>query len=177
MNIRGHLRVGRRVATVMASLALALVGLPASAHATVTTVPAYGSITISDPGTGPRASWTYDGSFDCNFSTTGPGGAASTATVTCTISQNVEGVVAFNCPLMILSRSTLTAVGARASCDSTLDMGIGTSGTAFANLGRLDFSIICEAYDVGVLVPPYSVTCDEPGLPGGALSLTSTVTG
>jgi hypothetical protein len=31
--------------------------------------------------------------------------------------------------------------------------------------------------DVGVLVPPYSVTCNEPGPPTGISSLTSTMTG
>lgn len=67
---------------------------------------------------------------------------------------------------MILTRTTLTVVGARARCGSTLDMGVGTSGAATANLGHVDVGITCEAYvDFGVLVAPYSVTCNEPGLP------------
>lgn len=171
------LRIGRPIAMVMTSLAVTLVGLPASASATVTTVPAYGIITISDPGTGPRATWTYDGAFDCSFSTSGPGGAPSSATVTCTPSQTVEGTVAFNCPGMILSRTTATVVGARASCESTLDLGIGTSAAAEANLGPVDFAIVCEAYNVSVLVPPYSVECNEPALPTTVSSLIPVPTG
>jgi hypothetical protein len=170
-------RVHHRIAIVTATLALTLVGLPATARADVTTLPAYGLITISDPGTGPRATWTYDGSFDCTFSTSGPGGAPSSAIVTCTPSQSLRGTIAFNCPGMILSRATATVVGARASCDSTLDIGIGTSAVADANLGPVDFAIICEAYNVGVLVPPYSVTCNEPAVPTGVSSLIPVPTG
>ena len=168
-------KFGRLIAAVATALTVTFVGMPATSAAE-TSVPAYGMITISDPGTGVRATWTYDGLFDCTFSTNGPAGAASTATVTCTPSQNA-GETQFSCPLMIVQRTTPTVVGARASCESTLDMGVGTSGAASANLGPVDFAIVCEAYNFGVLVPPYSVSCDEPGLPSVTSSLTSEVTG
>jgi hypothetical protein len=78
---------------------------------------------------------------------------------------------------MIVSRTTASVVGARASCASTLDMGVGSSGSAAANLGLVDFAIVCEAYSFAVLVPPYTVSCNEPGLPNALAALTSTVTG
>jgi hypothetical protein len=159
MNSRASL--GRRVCAAAAVIAVTSVGLPgASAE---TDVPAYGSITISDAGLGPRASWTYDGVLDCGTQEQGPGGVPQVIRVTCYATQSP---VSMNCPLMIVSRVTLTVVGARATCGSTLDMGVGTTGAASANLGHVSVAVVCEAYmDVGVLVPPYSVTCDEPGLP------------
>jgi hypothetical protein len=138
-------------------------------------IPAYGSITISDEGFGPRATWTYDGLLFCDFSSNGPGGVASIATVFCYAEQSG---VSLNCPQMIVTRTTLTVVGARAGCGGTLDMGVGTSGAAAANLGHVDVGITCEAYvNYGVLVAPYSVTCNEPGLPtlGTSLPLNAAV--
>ncbi len=160
-------------AAASAVIAVTFVGLP-GAHAT-SDVPAYGSITITDEGFGPRATWTYDGILSCSFSSNGPAGVASSAKVTCDVG---EGSLSLNCPLMIVSRTTLTVVGARATCGSTLDMGVGTSGAASANLGHVYPSLVCEAYvDYGVLVAPYSVTCNEPGLPtiGASLPMSSAV--
>lgn len=176
MKLARHTMV-RRLAPLVAALAIGITGLPATAGSVAdTVVPAYGIITISDPGTGPRATWTYDGLFDCSLSITGPAGAASSATVTCTLSQNA-GSTRFDCPLMIVSRQTPSVVGARASCESTLDMGVGTAGAASANLGFVNYAIVCEAYSFGVLVPPYTVSCDEPGLPDALSSLIPKVTG
>jgi len=56
-------------------------------------------------------------------------------------------------------------------------MGVGTSGGASANLGFVNYAIVCEAYSFGVLVPPYTVSCDEPGLPDALSSLIPKVTG
>jgi hypothetical protein len=177
---RNLVRTGRRVAAVLAAVVLPFAGITpavsaaAAAGAGATTVvPAYGVITITDDGLGPRATWTYDGVLDCTFTTQGPGGVPAQATVVCSRGQEIS-VAELNCPLMIVSRTTATVVGARASCDRTLDMGVGTSGAASANLGNVTYSIVCEAYvDAGVLVPPYTVTCNEPGLPTLTSPLTS----
>lgn len=159
-----RIRLGRRIATTAAVFAVSFVGMPGgTARADV---PAYGSITISDAGLGPRWTWTYDGLLSCDSQVQGPGGVPQVITVTCYAGQSS---VSLNCPLMIVSRTTLTVVGARATCGSTLDMGVGTSGAASANLGHVSVAIVCAAYvNYGVLVPPYSVTCNEPGLPTGA---------
>ncbi|HVF04410.1 MAG TPA: hypothetical protein VNA20_06195 [Frankiaceae bacterium] len=155
-----RIRIRRRVAAAAAVVAVTCVGMPG---ASAQDVPAYGTITIIDQGFGPRATWTYDGVLSCYFSTNGPAGVASIARVFCNAMQSP---VSLNCPLMIVTRTTLTVVGARARCGSTLDMGVGTSGAASANLGHVDVGITCEAYVVyGVLVAPYSVTCNEPGPP------------
>jgi hypothetical protein len=131
-------------------------------------VPAYGTITITDPGTGPRATWTYDGLLDCGWDVSGTGGVPQTIRVFCTVPQ--EGGLSLSCPLMVVSRVTLSVVGARAACGSTVDMGVGTSATTTANLGHVYRQIECAAYvDYGVLVPPYTVTCTEPGLPSASL--------
>jgi hypothetical protein len=160
------MRTARRVvAVITALLATTSGGLPAAHASGMADVPAYGSITITDPGTGPRESWTYDGVLDCTTYTRGPSGAPQSIKVTCNVSQGV--ISDLDCPLMVVSRWTQSVVGARATCATTLDMGVGTSGMAEANLGHVYDAITCEAYvNVGVLVPPYSVTCDEPGLPG-----------
>jgi hypothetical protein len=153
-----------RSGVAVAILATTFVGMPAATAQT--DVPAYGSITISDQGLGPRTTWTYDDLLDCGSTSDGPRGVPQIITVTCYADQSP---LSFSCPLMIVTRTTSTVVGARATCGSTLDMGVGTSGVALANLGHVSFAIICEAYvDVGVLVPPYSVTCNEPGLPTGS---------
>lgn len=163
----------RTVRTGLVILALSLGGVP-SATAQAAEIPAYGSITISDEGFGARAKWTYDGiNIGCESTTNGPGGVPQIVTVRCRPAEG--GGLTFACPRMVVTRTTGTVVGARASCDSTLDMGIGTSGTATADLGPLRFFLTCEAYmDSGVLVPPYSVTCAEPGLPTLDASLAST---
>lgn len=153
----------KRLLALGVALLTAIVVTPAPASATTTDVPAYGLIMISDTGSGPRALWTYDGLLSCTFTVTGPGGVPADAIVRCDASQSP---VSLGCPRMVVSRATATEVGARATCATTLDMGVGTSGEASANLGHVYDDITCEAYvDIGVLVPPYSVTCDEPGLP------------
>ncbi|MDQ1699712.1 MAG: hypothetical protein QOG34_1575 [Frankiaceae bacterium] len=153
----------RLLAGVLALLAVTVVAPPA-AHATDTAVPAYGSITISDVGTGPRATWTYDGVLDCVSSWTGPTGVPQSVKVECFLGQTVPA--ALGCPEMIVMRTTATVVGARATCSRTLDLGVGTTAATSADLGDVEYEIACEAYvDYGVLVPPYTVTCDEPGLP------------
>ena len=164
--------LARRVAAAAAVTAVTFVGMPG---ASAQDVPAYGIITISDQGLGPRTTWTYDGLLDCRSETVGPGGLPQIVTVTCYASQSE--VVGLNCPLMIVTRVTASVVGARARCGSTLDMGIGTTGAATANLGHVSVAIVCEAYmDFGVLVPPYTVTCNEPGLPAVSSSLVSRAT-
>lgn len=163
----------RTVRAVLAVLALSLAGVPtATAHAAE--IPAYGSITISDEGFGLRTTWTYDGvNIGCSSRSSGPGGVPQIVTVECRPAEG--GGLTFACPRMVVTRTTTTVVGARASCDTTLDMGVGTSGTASANLGVLRVLLICEAYmDTGVLVAPYTVTCAEPGLPTLDASLAST---
>jgi hypothetical protein len=140
------------------------VGLPPASGETK--VPAYGVITISDEGFGPHVTWSYESGvdLDCTSSWTGPNGVPQVVTVRCAVAQTTGPI--FDCPLMIVSRTTDSVVGARASCDDTLEMGVGTTGTSSANLGPITDALTCAAYvDAGVLVPPYSVTCDEPGLP------------
>ncbi len=169
MTKNSRIRFGRRVAAAAAVIAVTCVGMPGASAAQ--DIPAYGSITITDAGLGPRATWTYDGLLSCSSATQGPGGVPQIVTVSCYAGQSA---VSLNCPLMIVSRTTLTVVGARATCGTTLDMGVGTSGAASGNLGHVSFAIVCEAYvDFGVLVPPYSVTCNEPGLPTLGTSLPS----
>jgi len=154
----------RTIRAGLAALALALGGVP-GASAQAADVPANGVITITNQGFGLTATWTYDGAtIDCEMTTDGPGGVPQIASVKC---KPVQGnVLTYSCPLMVVTRTTATVVGARARCEHTLDMGIGTSGAATANLGRLQTSLFCEAYvDSGVLVPPFTVTCSDPGLP------------
>lgn len=149
--------------TTVAAVALCA-ALPGAATASQTTrVPAYGGITITDNGFGPRATWTYDGVLSCDWKVSGLGGIAQRVTVECLA---VQSALDLYCPRMVVTRMTATVVGAKASCASTLDMGVGTSGTASAHLGDVRYAITCVAYmDVGVLVPPYVVTCADPGLP------------
>jgi len=135
----------------------------ASSRAPVPPLPAYGGIVIRDTGTGPQAAWSYGGVFSCQFSTTGSPGALTDAKVTCTLNNPPSS---WYCPAMVIYRSTTTTVGARASCDQTLDLGVGGNGWGAANLGNLTSTITCEAYvNSGALTPPYFVWCTEPGLP------------
>ena len=155
------------LAVVTVLLAMPLGGVPAAHAASEADVPAYGSITISNTGNGVQTTWTYDGVLNCRAESTGPSGVPASVKVTCEVGQGLVSNLA--CPLMVVSRMTDSVVGARASCATTLDMGVGTSGMAEANLGHVYDAIICEAYvNAGVLVPPYSVTCSEPGLPGSS---------
>lgn len=139
----------------------------AGSRAPVPTLAAYGSILISDTGTGPQAAWSYGGVFSCQFSTSGPPGAVTDAKVTCTLQSSPPS---WYCPAMVVFRTTASVVGARASCDQTLDLGVGGTGWAIAALGDVVSTITCEAYVTsGALTPPYSVWCDEPGWPTKSL--------
>ena len=142
-----------------------LSALAPAAHAV--DVPAYGVITITDAGTGPHVSWTYDGVLDCRSGVQGPGGVPQVIKVSCYAGQSVA---TFNCPNMILTTTTNGGgvAGGRATCGTTFDTGVVANSTATrsGNLGHVYYTIECTAYvDAGVLVPPYTVTCDEPGLP------------
>jgi hypothetical protein len=166
-----------RLAAVLAAVIVTVGVAPAPAGAQ-TELSAEGTITISDAGFGPHTTWTYTDGVDltCRSSWTGPNGVPQDIKVTCTPGQTLGQV--FNCPLMAVSRATASFVGARASCTDTLEMGVGTTGFASADLGPLGAALTCEAYvQVGVLLPPYSVTCAEPGLPTVGSSLGSTVAG
>lgn len=169
-------RVGRLVAVIAA--ALVVVSGPSATAGGDPEFPAEGSITIADAGLGPHATWSYTDGVDlnCNLSWSGPTGVPQDIKVTCTPSQTAGRV--FTCPEMIVQRATESFVGARASCTRTLEMGVGSSAFAAADLGPVGDALVCEAYvDVGVLPPPYSVTCSEPALPTVGPSLTSTATG
>jgi hypothetical protein len=158
----------RRVRLAGAAFAVAAVtcvGVPGAAARA--DVPAYGTVTISDAGLGLRTTWSYEVAVTCRTEIRGPGGVPQAVRVRC---KPDEGAPSLSCPLMMVTRTTLTVVGARSSCHTTVDMGVGTSGTTSANLGHVDVEIVCEAYvDNGVLVPPYTVTCAEPGLPDVAV--------
>lgn len=139
------------------------------AHAT--DVPAYGSITITNQGTGVAAEWTYDPQlWDCGTDIVGPFNAPTSVIVTC-VAKTQESPVDFTCPLMVLTVHTqglAARAGGRAKCTGTLDTGV-ISGINSAqrngNLGRAA-AVTCTAYTNSVaLIPPYTVTCAEPGLP------------
>jgi len=160
------MRTAKRVIAVVAALMATTAGGVPAAHASGTAdVPAYGSITISNTGDGVQTAWTYDGLLYCRSESSGPAGTPQSVKVICDVSQGV--ISNLDCPLMVVSRWTQSVVGARATCATTLDMGVGTTGMAEDDLGHVYDAITCEAYvDVGVLIPPYTVTCSEPGLPG-----------
>ena len=155
----------RRIIAVCA-MALAL-ATTTPAHAV--DVPAYGLITISNSGTGFVVAATYDDSVSWSCETTVQGQfTAPTAIIeTCFAYQGTS----FTCPLMVLTVHTgapVSRAGGRASCTSQLDTGIisgANSAQRTGDLGRA-LKIVCTAYGGSVpLVPPYTVTCDEPGLP------------
>jgi hypothetical protein len=151
--------------------AAALLGGAAPGAVAKADVPAYGTITIADAGLGPRATWTYDGVLDCRFTTAGPAGVVSRATVTC---WTTELTPSLNCSLMVLQRSGIGVAGGRATCDTTIDTGVTTNNVVTTgDLGHVYVAIICVAYvNNGVLVPPYSVSCTEPGLPAAPTGFT-----
>ncbi|HEU0131029.1 MAG TPA: hypothetical protein VFQ85_08570 [Mycobacteriales bacterium] len=153
--------------------AVALVATAGAAPAQAQDVPAWGSITITDNGIrGIVATNTYEDAdrlvWDCETTThSGVGGAVDRVTVTCL--PNPQAAT-FACPEMVLSVATRGGTaGGQASCNAarTLDSGV-MSGFAVsqplaADLGRVT-AITCVAYvNYGALVPPYSVTCAEPG--------------
>ena len=156
----------RRIPLVQAAVAVVAVAAPGAVAEP--DVPEYGTITITDQGFGPRATWTYDGVFDCDLTTDGPGGVAAVVRVECLVRGEGGTGLGFTCPLMVVTRTSVGRAGGAASCERGLDTGVGTgTATASADLGRVTDGIVCTAYvDIGVLVPPYTVTCVEPGLPG-----------
>lgn len=156
------------------TLCAALLVIAPATPATAADIPAYGVITIADHGLGAVPTWTYDPAlWTCSTTIDGAYLAPSAITVTC--DSNLE-VSPFGCPLMVLTVETYlptSHAGGRASCTRTLDTGM-VSGTNTArvtgNLGRANV-IVCRAYGRGYpLLPPYSVTCAEPGLPAPALT-------
>lgn len=128
-----------------------------------TPVPARGSITVADSGSGPTIAAGYDPGWACALSTAGS--PATSATGTCTPGPGVF----WGCPAMTVSTTTAAtgAAGGRATCDGTwaVDTGV-VSGTDTASLHGAAGNVVaieCTAYagPSGVLVPPYSVTCTE----------------
>ena len=148
-----------------ASLTSALLVSAAPAHAV--DVPAYGTITITNDGLGAVPTWTYDPAlWSCRTEFTGVYVAPTVVTVTCVAYQSS----AFVCPLMVLTTSTRGGrAGGSASCTTSIDTGMVRgfdSRTVSGNLGRA-YRVRCQAYgdEAGGLIPPYTVTCAEPGLP------------
>lgn len=145
--------------------ALLLVPVPS---ATAAPVPAYGTIVIRDDGLGARATATYaPPMWRCPTSFGESPTAPSWVRVECFPIETVE----FACPLMVLTVRTLGTgrAGGRVRCTRALDAGIASGDdvrSASADLGAAP-SIVCEAYGGSLpLLPPYEVTCSEPGLPG-----------
>ena len=105
--------------------------------------------------------------LNCSFTTSGLSGLPTSATVSCAVPVEGGTGLSFSCPLMILTRTAVAPVGGYAACGSSLSTGVGTgTATTRGNLGRVESQITCGAYvNVGVLVPPYTVTCSEPGAP------------
>ena len=157
----------RNAACVLGTV-IALTGLLA-APAEATDVPAYGSITISNPGTGFTVQSTYDPVlWGCSTTVYGQFTAPLEIDVSCAAPfQEGDRMV---CPLMILTVHTAVAgrAGGRAYCSGGLDTGIISGSNTAQRTGNLGVarSVTCIAYGGGVpLVPPYTVTCNEPGLP------------
>lgn len=167
-----------RARTGQAGLALAMLvllagGAPAHAEAgRVEDMPALGSITIEDDGLGPRATNSYEDPqhelWACETTLhSWVGGVATEVIVRCDPGQDVS----FTCAEMVVSTTTRGGTaGGTVSCNTarTLDTGVFT-GFAFserhANLGHAT-EITCRAYvDDRTLVPPYTVTCADPGPP------------
>lgn len=162
-NVRG---VVLRSAVATAMTAGLLVATPAEAA----DIPAYGTITITNDGLGAVPAWTYDPQlWDCRTEVSGPFNAPSAVTVTC-YARVAEGL-SFNCPLMILTAHTkglAARAGGRARCTSSLDTGVISGVNTAQRTGSLGHagSIACTAYTNAVaLIPPYTVSCSEPGLP------------
>ena len=155
-----------RRALLGAFLPAVLLG-PAPAGAT--TVPAYGTITIRNAGLRPEIVSTYDRTFwDCDTTFDGLFDAPVAVTVTCTPLQTG---ISFGCPFMVVTVVTGTSAsqaGGKATCTSSIDTGV-ISGVntarVFGDLGAAP-SVTCTAYVNDLtLIPPYDVTCFDPGLP------------
>ena len=155
-----------------ALVALTLLPFGAAAPADAATIPAYGTIRIADDGLGVQPTWTYDSlTWDCGTEIEGQFQAPTAVVVTCQWAAG-DGETPFHCPLMLLTTRTsglAARAGGAAECTSSITTGV-ISGVNVAqrsgNLG-LAYQVTCTAYvNSLVLVPPYEVTCSEPGLPG-----------
>lgn len=130
---------------------------------TATPVPARGSITVADSGSGPAITAGYDSGWACALATAGS--PPTSATGTCTPGPGAW----WGCPAMTVSTTTAVtgAAGGRATCDGTSSVDTGVvSGTDTASLHGAAGNVVaieCTAYagPSGVLVAPYSVTCTE----------------
>ncbi len=165
---------GRRLARAFGLLGVMVaMTLTSAAPATAAAdIPAYGTITIADDGLGFTVASTYDAAvWTCTTEVEGQFTAPTAVTVECDPNEQIQ---TFNCPLMVLSVTTggLGAqAGGRATCTSSLDTGIISGANNARRTGNLGhaYSVRCRAYGPGglegILVPPYTVKCAEPGLP------------
>lgn len=165
-----------RRAMLCAVVAATLIG-PVSPAAQAADLPAYGVITVTDPGNGlgPRMHDTYDPViWDCVNSSNWDGFVATFAQMKCTPNPQLA---TFNCPRMVLTTSTagiVAAAGGKVECNGTfagrLDTGVVRgvdTATRSGDLGHVT-AIVCKAYADPAeiyLRPPYTITCNEPGLP------------
>jgi hypothetical protein len=164
---RGIPRLIVSMATTLAVTTATVVVIGTPAHAV--DVPAYGVITITDPGmgTGFTTTWTYDPAFwSCNTVVDGQFNLPTAVTVNCRASEGMS----FNCPRMILTTHTeglASRAGGRAACTFSLDTGIISGANTAQRTGDLGHAawVSCTAYSDTPLIPPYTVTCNEPGLP------------
>jgi hypothetical protein len=163
---RGIPRLLISIATTLAVTTAGVVAIGTPAQAV--DVPAYGIITITNQGTGFNATWTYDPAlWLCGTTVEGQFNAPTAVIVRCRASEGMS----FNCPRMILTVHTeglAARAGGRATCTyNSLDTGI-ISGINTAQMtGDLGQAlwVECTAYSDIALLPPYTVTCNEPGLP------------
>jgi hypothetical protein len=171
--MRGLLRTMTGIATTSLMLSATLVGVAAPARAA--DIPAYGVITIADSGTGFLPTWTYDpATWTCRTTVEGQFPAPTAVTVACDSTQDLS----FACPLMVLTTHTgspAARAGGQATCQAwsgtsrSLDTGMVSGENTALRSGDLGgaASVECRAYGGGVpMIPPYAVTCNEPGLPG-----------
>lgn len=165
------------VGLVAGMLLTTMAGGAALAHTGGAT--AYGQIYISDDGTGPQATTTYDPQFwSCGFTIN-----QNPPTVTCDPTGTPSGTTHWDCTWMVLTATAMHAPGAvrgEVECNPTKSLSTGdvvaTGSTPAANTASDDLgvvgSIVCQAYGVNgtdTPVPPYNVTCNEPGPPSQPL--------
>ncbi|HWL34856.1 MAG TPA: hypothetical protein VNQ77_01560 [Frankiaceae bacterium] len=159
-----RLIVSMTTTLVVATASVVAIGTPAQA----VDVPAYGVITITDDGTGFVPAWTYDPAlWSCSTEVEGQFNAPTAVIVTCRASEGMS----FICPRMVLTTHTagfVARAGGRATCTyDSLDTGIISGFNAAQRTGDLGRAlwVKCAAYSDIPLIPPYTVTCNEPGLP------------
>jgi hypothetical protein len=157
--------------TTPAAAFAALLLLPFAPPAAATTLPAYGTIVIRDDGLGYRVTWTYaEPLWRCRYANDGTQETPYGITVTCTALR--FETLDHACPLMVVTARTALKgrAAGHARCTRAVDtrMAHGDDlAMASADLGPAP-SVVCRAYGDNLpLVPPYEVTCGEPGLPAG----------